>query len=63
MAGLVLLGAASPARGEISTAQPLNVVVIEGFDGGRPLWLQFQNAFRDAMVRVRPGPLALYFED
>jgi signal transduction histidine kinase len=62
LAGLVLLGAASPARGEVSAAQPLNVVVIEGFDGGRPLWLQFQNAFRDAMVQVRPGPLALYFE-
>ena len=62
MAGLVLLGAASPARGEVSAAQPLNVVVIEGFDGGRPLWLQFQSALRDAMVQVRPGPLALYLE-
>lgn len=62
MAGVALLCATSPVHGEVAPSQPLNVVVIEGFDGGRPLWLQFQSAFRDAMVQARPGPLALYFE-
>jgi signal transduction histidine kinase len=62
MAGVALLCATSPVHGEVAPSQPLSVVVIEGFDGGRPLWMQFQSAFRDAMVQARPGPLALYSE-
>ena len=62
MACLALLCAASLARAEVASPPPLKVVMIEGRDGGRPFWVQFQNEFRDVMPQERPGRLSLYFE-
>jgi signal transduction histidine kinase len=75
LAGLALSGWAVHAEAQPATpaamqsvadaGQPpgvLNVVVIEGLDAGRPLWLQFQSEFRGAFAAARSEPIALHIE-